>query len=144
MDGYYGHINDVDLSIYRGAYQLKDLYLNKKSDKTGKQTDFLKIKKVDLSVQWNALFHGRLVGELDVNSPKLIFTKDKVELSDVKKDTNDFRKTLNHFMPLKINRFAIHNGDLHYVDNGSKPKVDVSLKEVNMLAENLNNVIDSN
>jgi hypothetical protein len=143
MQGYYGHIDDVDLSIYRGAYQLKDMYLDKKSERTGKRTEFLKIKIMDLSIQWGALIHGKLVGEVNAESPKLIFTRHKVELGDVKKDTNDFRKALDRFMPLKINRFTVNNGDLHYVDENSKPKVDIALKDIHMLAENLNNVADS-
>jgi hypothetical protein len=29
MKGYFGHIEDIDLSIRRGAYIIKDIYLNK-------------------------------------------------------------------------------------------------------------------
>ena len=29
VNGYYGHIDDIDLSIYRGAYIINDIYLNK-------------------------------------------------------------------------------------------------------------------
>ncbi len=29
MKGYFGHIEDIDLSICRGAYIIKDIYLNK-------------------------------------------------------------------------------------------------------------------
>jgi len=143
MNGYYGHIDDIDVSLYRGAYQINDMYLNKKDEATGKQTDFLKAPHIDLSVHWGALFHGRLVGELEFDSPKLIFTEDKVELADVKKDTNDFHRVLKDFMPLKINRFEVNNGQLHYADKKARPAVDVSLKKIHLQAENLTNVADS-
>ena len=139
LDGYYGHIQDIDVALYRGAYQIKDMYLNKMDTKTKKQTDFFKVKNVDLAVQWKALFHGRLVGKVEVNTPTLIFTKNKTEITDVKKDTNDFRKVLKSFMPLKVNRFEINNGNIHYSDPGAKPAVDISMKQVHVLAENLNN-----
>ncbi len=29
MKGYFGHIENIDLSICRGAYVIKDIYLNK-------------------------------------------------------------------------------------------------------------------
>jgi hypothetical protein len=141
--GYYGHVQDIDLSILRGAYQINDIYLNKKDKETGKQTDFFKASKVDLSVEWKALFHGSLVGELEFYNPVLIFTRDKTELKDVKKDTNDFRKILKDFMPLDVNRFEVHNGKLTYLDKGSSPKVDVALKEIYLLAKNLRNSYDS-
>src|ERR1035437_2569132 len=142
MKGYYGHIDDIDLSIYRGAYIINDIYLNKLDSVSNKQTDFFKSKNIDLSIEWGALFHGSIVGELVFESPQLIFTKDKTDLSDVKKDTTDFRKLLKDFMPLKLNRFEVNNGDLHYTDNSATPKVDVSLKQTRILALNLRSVTD--
>jgi hypothetical protein len=143
VPGYYGHIEDIDLSLYRGAYQIDSIYLNKKDSATGKQTDFFKAGRIDLSVEWKALLHGSLVGELVVDRPSLIFTKDKTELGDVKKDTNDFRLVLDKFMPLNINRFEIRNGRLHYADNGAKPKVDLTMKDIDVIAKNLKNSYDS-
>jgi len=91
-------------------------------------------------LEWGALFHGYIVGKLIFDSPKLIFTKDKTELSDVKKDTTTFRKLLKAFMLLKVNRFEAKNGSIHYADNTSKPKVDISLIQTHILALNLTNV----
>jgi hypothetical protein len=144
MNGYYGHIDDIDLSLYRGAYILHNFYLNKADSVTKMQTEFFKSRDIDLSIEWGAIFHGSLVGKMVFDSPVLIFTKNKTELSQVKKDTTDFRKLLEHFMPLKVNRFEIFNGAIHYVDKTSTPKVDISLKQTHMLALNLSNVINSN
>lgn len=143
MKGYYGHINDIDIALYRGAYKINDMYLNKTDSASGKQTPFFKVGNIDLSVEWKAIFHGNLVGELEFNSPDLIFTKDRAELGDVKKDTNDFRKVLKDFMPLKVNRFLINNGTLQYTDNTSSPKVDIALKKIQLVALNLRNAYDS-
>jgi hypothetical protein len=141
MKGYFGHIEDIDLSIYRGAYIINDIYLNKVDSVTQKESDFFKAKNIDLSVEWGAIFHGSIVGELEFESPVLIFTKDKVELNDLKKDTTDFRKLLKDFMPLKVNRFEVIDGSLHYTDNTSEPKVDIALEETHILALNLTNVV---
>ena len=119
------------------------MYLNKLDSSTHKQTEFFRVSNIDLSVEWRALFHGRLVGELIFNSPKLIFTKDRAEISDVKKDTNDFRKVLKDFMPLKVNRFEVNKGSIHYVDAGASPKVDISIQQAHILAQNLKNVEDN-
>jgi len=140
MHGYYGHVQDIDVALYRGAYQVKEMYINKEDSSTKKQTPFFNVKMLDISLQWKALFHGRLVGELIFNSPKLIFTKDKTEISDVKKDTTSFKTVLKDFMPLKINRFEVNDGSIHYVDAGAKPAVDIFLQQARILAKNLTNV----
>lgn len=139
MPDYYGHIEDIDLSIYRGAYQINDMYLNKLDEKSKRQTEFFKTRNIELSVEWKPLFKGSVVGQLMFDSPTLIFTKNKTELDDVQKDTNDFRKLLKDFMPLKVNRFEIKNGSIHYIDPNSSPKLDIFLTDTYALAQNLTN-----
>jgi hypothetical protein len=46
-------------------------------------------------------------------------------------------------MPLKINRLELRNGRLQYVDNTSRPKVNISMTDVDVLALNLRNSYDS-
>ncbi|WP_428653347.1 DUF748 domain-containing protein [Runella sp.] len=139
MPDYYGHIDDIDLSIYRGAYQINDMFLNKLDEKSKKQTEFFKTRNIDLAIEWKPLFKGSLVGQLEFDSPTLIFTKDKTELDDVQKDTNDFRKLLKDFMPLKVNTFEIRNGSIHYINPNSTPKLDIFLTDTYALAKNLTN-----
>src|SRR5690348_12238536 len=64
MNGYYGHIRDVELSLIQGAYKIDSVYLNKRDSVTQKQTPFFGARLIDLSVEWKALFHGSIVGEL--------------------------------------------------------------------------------
>jgi hypothetical protein len=142
MHGYYGHVNDIDIDLYRGAYILDSIYINKVDSPSKAQTEFFSSRKVDLSIEWKSLLKGKLVGELEFLSPKLIFTKDKTELGQVAKDTSDFRKVLKDFMPLKINRFLVTQGSIHYLDKTTSPKVDISLKGTYILAQNLKNTSD--
>jgi hypothetical protein len=143
MHGYYGHINDIDLAIYRGAYKINNMYLDKVDTVTRQRTEFFDCRLIDLSVEWGALFHGKIVGELEVEDPHLKFTKDKVEPAQVRADTNDFRKVLDDFMPLKINRFEISNGEVYYLDHTSKPPVNIKMENVHIIALNLSSVVDS-
>jgi hypothetical protein len=143
MPGYYGHIEDIDLAIYRGAYVIKDIYLHKADSVSRQETEFFDSKEIDLSVEWHALFDGKIVGELVFEAPNLRFTKDKAEPAQVAKDTNDFRKLLRDFMPLKVNRFEVNNGTLKYIDKGSHPPVDIQMDDTHILAENLTNVKDT-
>ncbi|HEX8037661.1 MAG TPA: DUF748 domain-containing protein [Chryseosolibacter sp.] len=143
LDGYRGHVNDIDLAILRGAYKLDSIYINKIDSVTEKETPFLAASLVDLSIEWKALFKGSLVGEIVVDNGMVRFTKDKVEPKQVQKDSSDFRKVLKDFMPLKINRLEFRNSTLRYVDNTSKPKVDIRMTDVHVIALNLRNSYDS-
>jgi hypothetical protein len=140
LEGYYGHISDIDLSLYRGAYQIDHIYINKIDSATNNLVPFFDADLIDLSIEWSALFNGRIVGEITFHNPTLIFTKDKAEPQEVQNDTTDFKDVLNDLMPLKVNRFEVVNGSVHYRDEGSKPKVDVKMDQVHLLALNLSSV----
>jgi Domain of Unknown Function (DUF748) len=139
MKGYYGHIKTIDLALIRGAYKIDSIYLNKLDSNTKKQTPFFSATLIDLSIEWKALFHGKINGELTFKNPVLKFTKDKVEPKTLRKDSSSFKDLLNGFMPLDINKFEIDNGKIEYADEGSKPKVDIAMTRVSVVAKNLKN-----
>ncbi|MCE7059539.1 DUF748 domain-containing protein [Dyadobacter sp. CY343] len=143
MSGYYGHIEDIDLAIIRGAYRIDSIYLNKADTITGKQTPFFASKAIDLAVEWKALFKGEIVGQVLFERPYLRFTKDKVEPKEVVQDSADFRKVLDKFMPLSINRCELQNGIIEYKDFTSKPNVGISMTNLDLVALNLRNSYDS-
>lgn len=143
IPGYYGHIEDIDLSLYRGAYVVDDIYINKVDSATQKQTTLFSCPKVDISVAWAALFKGRIVTEMEFYGPLLRFTEDKAELGDMEKDTNDFRRMLRTFTPFKVNYIEVFDGTLGYLDPTVRPVVDVQLDHTHLLAKNLSNVVDT-
>jgi len=143
MPGYYGHVQDIDISLIRGAYQLDNLYINKLDSVTQMQTTFFKVETIDLSIEWRALFHGSMVGEMVFQRPMLRFTREKTDLDQVKKDTSDFRDLLDAFMPLHINRFEILQGEIAYHDSTSKPVVSIEMTNTHVLAQNLRSVYDA-
>ena len=142
-DGYYGHIADLDLAIIRGAYTVEGFFLDKKDSLTEERTPFLSAGVIDLSIEWRALFHGSIVGELVIDTAEVRFTKEAAEPADLQKDTASFADLLHDFMPLKINRLEIHNSSIRYTDPTSSPKVDAQLSNVELLATNLTNAVDS-
>ncbi|MDF3026792.1 MAG: hypothetical protein K0S23_1099 [Fluviicola sp.] len=145
LEEYYGHVEDIDIHLYRGAYEIKDIRLLKKVDKgAGKDTiPFFKSPSIDLSIEWKAIFHGSIVGEISVEQPVVNFVKEKHKGEDVKADTADFAQLVDDLMPVTINRFDIHNGEIHYRDLEAKPKLDIAMKNINITATNLTNVTDS-
>jgi hypothetical protein len=140
--GYYGHIADLDLALIRGAYQLEGFYLDKQDSVTRKRTPFLRAGVIDLSLEWKAIFHGAIVGELVIDTAEVRFTKEAAEPADLQKDTASFGDLLHDFMPLRINRLEFHNSAIRYMDPTTSPPVDVQLNDVDLLATNLTNATD--
>ena len=64
LPGYHGHIEDLDLALIRGAYQIEELVIEQVDSVTQDRTPFVAADVIDLSVEWKALFRGSVVGEL--------------------------------------------------------------------------------
>jgi hypothetical protein len=142
MEGYNGHVDDIDLALIRGAYVIKGMEL--KRDSTSKKPlKHLKINNIDLAIEWKPLLHGHLVGKAVFNDPDVVFTVSPIPADSAIQDTVKFNAMLKRLMPLKLNKFEINNGSLSYTDSTSKPKVDISMKQIHILALNLTNVYDS-
>ena len=67
IPGYPGYVDDVDLSLWRGAYVIHSLTIEKVEGNI--PVPFFSARQVDLSIEWTALFHGSLVGEIELVNP---------------------------------------------------------------------------
>src|SRR5688572_15715649 len=52
MPGYAGHVEDIDLALIRGAYQIEQLRLDKVDSLTQDTSPFMAAGVIDLSVEW--------------------------------------------------------------------------------------------
>jgi hypothetical protein len=132
---YRGHISDVDLSLFRGAYQIKDVTLKKVQ---GASTiPFFAADLVDLSVEWGALLHGKLVGEVELHGPRLNFVVAKSERASQTGIDSSWEDRGKELFPLDINRLQVYNGEIHFRDLTRTPKVDVHLDQIDALVKGL-------
>jgi len=114
IPGYKGSIEDVDLNLYRGAYVIEKVELNKLEGEVPRP--FVKIDSIDLSVEWEALFDGSIVGEVILRNPELNFVVGPGDSTQQDGTEADWTKPLQELMPLKINRFEITDGRVTYLD----------------------------
>ncbi|MDQ3119182.1 MAG: hypothetical protein M3Q89_06390 [Verrucomicrobiota bacterium] len=66
MEDYTGHVVEVDIHLWRGAYSAHGVEIKKRTGSV--PVPFFSAPVVDLSVEWKALFQGALVGEIHSNS----------------------------------------------------------------------------
>ena len=144
IDGYSGSISDVDINLYRGAYQIDGLRLDKVN--SGIQEPFLSIDTLDLSIEWRSLLKGALVGEVILAHPVLNFVTSQEDSDTTQNQTGedvDWQEQLEDFMPLTLNRFEIRDGDITYRDLTMDPVIDATLNQLDLVATNLSNVSDT-
>jgi hypothetical protein len=143
IPGYYGQVDDIDISLYRGAYVIEGLYLNKVDAQT--QVPFLDFPKTDISVEWNALFDGAIVAEITMLSPKVIYVMEDQNAESEEENANveDWTNALKGIVPLEINNFKVTDGTLALVGLMAEPNIDLQINKLNLSAQNLRNVVET-
>ena len=138
-ESYDGHIGDVDLGLWRGAYRIEDVEIVKSDGKV--PVPLFESPLVDLSIEWRALLDGSLVGEMWLEQPELNIVAGPRE-EDQTGTEADWREIVRDLMPIRINKVTARNGSIHFRSFRTDPPVDVFLRDVELVVLNLTNSKD--
>ncbi|MET0385517.1 MAG: DUF748 domain-containing protein [Polyangiales bacterium] len=137
LDGYSGSVADIDLSLWRGAYQIHGLRIVKTGGRV--PVPFVEARTIDLAVEWRALLRGKIVAEIALLSPKVNFVNAKKPEQQQAKVGPSWTETLRDLVPFDINRVVIRDGQAHYRDFESDPRVDVFVQKIDATLRNITN-----
>jgi hypothetical protein len=139
IPGYYGQVSGIDISLFRGAYVIHNLYLNKID--AGSEVPFIKLAETDISIEWRSLFKGRVVSEIVMTSPQFIYVfEDQQKNEAADPDFDDWTKALTDLVPIDINNLKIIDGKAAFVQLTADPNIDLNLNQIQLNATNLRNV----
>src|SRR5687767_1763104 len=135
MSGYSGRIDGVGLSLWRGAYQIEGLKIVKKNGQL--PVPFFLSPRIDLGLQWKALFRGRLVARVTVTRGEVNFVNGPKAAQRQSGKGEPWQALLESLAPVKFNHFRLIASEVHYRDPYGTPPVDVRMDGLDLVAENL-------
>jgi hypothetical protein len=142
MGDYRGHISDIDLALWRGAYQINELTISKVNGKV--PVPLLNAPVIDLSVSWRALWKNRsIVAVVEFQRPALTFVDGGNATNSQTGEGVDWRAQLRGLLPIHLNELRVTNGTLAFRNFTVQPPVDLKATNVNAQLQNLSNVTDS-
>ncbi|MDF3982841.1 DUF748 domain-containing protein [Luteibacter sp. PPL201] len=138
MGSYAGHIDDIDIHLWRGAYSLDHLKIVKVDGKV--PVPLFEGTRTDIALSWTALVKGRLRGKVDFYDPVVNFVDGKGEGDTQTGKGVDWREQLRAIVPTRIEELNVFNGTVTFQNFVSSPKVDLKMTDVNAQVSNLTNV----
>ena len=113
LDQYDGHIDDVDLALWRGAYRIDNIRIVKTGGKA--PVPFFSAEHIDLSVEWRSLLRGSLVAEGVFYSPNINFVKGETEEQSQTGKGVDWIDRFGDMFPFRFNTVTVHNGAITFL-----------------------------
>ena len=141
--GLRGEIGDVDLALYRGAYQINDIELFLIDG--GLEKPLMKVKRLDISVLWAALFRGSVVAEMQFLEPQFYYADNKNKEQEINEDASNEKTWVslaNRLVPFSIDRVDILNGRIKLETIATEQTSVSQITRVNGLISNITNSKD--
>lgn len=132
-----GHVDDVHMAIWRGAYELRGIEMRQMD--SGSQQPLFAAPDAEVSVLWGALLRGRVVASYKVYQPQINFVAGHGGQKAQTGQGANWIEVIKKLSFLRIDRFEAYDGTIHYSDAESDPPVNVALTRVNAVITNLNN-----
>ena len=137
--GYHSTLPHAHLQLLGGSLTLKGLKIVQEKHPTPPVAN---IDAMRFTIQWRELFTGHVVANVLLTHPKVRI--DTAQFQSEKRDAVPMRKkgwqdALENVYPFKINKFAIRDGDVTYVD-ANDPQRPLHIQHLYFTADNIRNL----
>ena len=137
LRGYDGHIDSVDIRLWRGAYAIHGLELLKQNGDV--PVPFVRVESIDFSLAWIPLFHGNLSGKVEMEQPTINFVIGDTPAEGQLTIDDSWQDRVKELFPLRISRLGVKKGEIHFRNFHADPPIDLLIHHIVLLATNLTN-----
>lgn len=137
LNGYTGHVGSIHIALWRGAYVIENIVIEKKGAKNNEP--FLDANQLQLALQWRALLHGSVVGHAHFNRAQLNLVQSEDSSQRQLGDDNDWNAALEKLFPFTFNEISGDNCVVRFRAPGIERKQALALNDVHFSLRNLTN-----
>jgi len=137
VPGYRGHIATVSIGLLRGAYTLDGISIFKVNGH--EEQPFFVAKYIDFSLAWRELIHGKIVSDITVDHPELTIVQGPTPETSQADTDKRWQSVVEDLFPIDIQHFEIRHGVVRYIDDTRTPRVDVFVKNMELVGTGLRN-----
>jgi hypothetical protein len=141
LDSYEGHIDDLDLSLLRGGYNIKGIEIVKTG--AGQPVPFFKGDRVEATIEWRSLLHGQLVAEADLFRPQVNLVEAQSQRKSQLGTEVNWVDQFKALFPFRFNTVRVHDGVVTFQAPGIQTKDALKAQHIEGYLANLTNVADS-
>jgi hypothetical protein len=141
LDSYRGHIGDVDIHLWRGAYSINDIEIEKIG--AARPVPFFEAARLNLSVEWRSLLRGSIVSEAEFLSPSLNLVQTRSKEDSQLGGEENWNARLESLFPFRFNTVRLVDGTVRFLAPGISTQDAITARHVNGAVSNLTNVLDA-
>jgi hypothetical protein len=146
---YHGGITEVKIHLWRGAYSMLGLRLDRVDDKNN--LPLLAADKIDIGLSWRELLHKAIRAKIAVKNLEVNVVQEKVgpdqkkvavgrdTKEGKKEEAGDWKSVFKNLVPIDVGRLSIEGKSIHFRDLTANPPVHIYLDHLDITGRNLTN-----
>jgi hypothetical protein len=139
LDSYDGHVEDVDLALWRGAYRLNGIRIVKTGSR--QPVPFFDGDRIDLAIEWRNLLRGKVVARCALWNPNVNLVRAETEDQSQLGTEVNWVDQLESMFPFEFNTVLVHNGTATFRAPGIATKDALKASKIEGEIRNITNVI---
>ncbi|HLS80828.1 MAG TPA: DUF748 domain-containing protein [Steroidobacter sp.] len=141
LQAYDGSVENIDLSLVRGAYRIDGLTVVKTgADRT---TPFFSSERIDFSIEWGNLLRGALVAQAVFERPKINLVQAKSDQDSQLGKEVDWAQRLEELFPFRFNTVRVLDGEVTFRAPGIRAQDALKAHAIDGEVRNLTNAAAS-
>jgi len=141
LESYDGHVEDVDIALWRGAYRLEGVGIVKTG--SGQTAPFFDGERIDLSLEWKSLLKGRIVFECELWRPNVNLVRAKSDARSQLGTEVNWARQLESLSPFRFNTIRMHDGSATFRAPAIATKDALKATDIDGEITNITNVVKS-
>lgn len=138
---YRGRVSEVDLFLWGAGYALRNLEIVKvAAANETRDTPFVAMPRMDLTMEWRALFRGEVVGEAVMFSPVLNLVQGESDENTQLGAGVSWPQEIRDLFPFQLNVVQVHNGLVTFRAPGISTEESLTMRDFELILRNLTNV----
>ncbi|WP_438865448.1 DUF748 domain-containing protein [Neptunicella sp.] len=131
--GISGSVGDVDLYLWRAAYQLNNVEINQQ-DSQGKSYPLLNAKSVSMSLLWSSILAGHWITKMHFERPDIVLLKQAKQSaikSDAILDEQTWIQLANKLVFFSIDTLTVNHGTFRFRAVAEQQQADFFINQLN-------------
>jgi hypothetical protein len=141
LESYDGRVEDVDIALWRGAYQLEGVRIVKTG--SGEPVPFFDGERIDLSLEWKSLLRGRIVSECELWRPNVNLVRAESGARSQLGTEVNWARQLEGLSPFRFNTIRVHDGTATFRAPAIATKDALTATNIDGQITNMTNVVES-
>ncbi len=135
---YRGKIGDIRVHLWRGAYTIENVRILKTTGDI--PVPFFSAREIDLAIDWQAILHRKIVGQISLLNPQVNFVDDPSAGKSENGSGGPWLAMIRDLFPFDINSCRLTDGSVHFRTYQKTIPVDVYIDHLSAQVDDLTNV----